>query len=386
MLQNLGERFIKVLVINYFLRSAIARAIYFLAISLVLLGCNSSSSNSNNATPPEVSVGRVLIIGMDGTRAEALDLANTPHLDALRSAGVEDMNAITGDVSLSGPGWASMLTGVWCDKHGVIDNDVSWALSRFEQYPHFIQYAKAQRADLRAVSVSHWAAINDEILCADENATECSAADLVVNAETDAAVRDAVVQELLSQDPSIIFLQFDDIDHAGHGDPATLDIGGFCPYANGDIVDGEHNGGCTLLNYNQAYLAAIATTDGYIGDILQALYARPAFDAENWLVMVSPDHGGAGVVFNQHGFSADQDRRTFLIMAGEAVAGFPENVRSKIVDMAATALFHLGINIPETANLDGQAIALHGALPYTDREIPSCFDPAIFVPDSGGGR
>ncbi|MGJ8685903.1 MAG: alkaline phosphatase family protein, partial [Spongiibacteraceae bacterium] len=354
---------------------------------LALLGCvDGSSSNSNTASVSEVSAGRVLSIGMDGTRAEALDLANTPHLDALRAVGVEDMNAITGDVSLSGPGWASMLTGVWCDKHGVIDNDVSWALSRFEQYPHFIQYAKAQRADLRAVSVSHWAAINDEILCADENSTECSAADQVITVASDAAVRDAVVQELESQDPSIIFLQFDDIDHAGHGDPATLDIGGFCPYANGDMVDGEHNGGCTLLNHNPAYLAAIATTDGYIGDILQALYARPAFETENWLIMVSPDHGGAGVVFNQHGFSADQDRRTFLIMAGEAISSFPDNVRSKIVDIAATALFHLGINVPETANLDGQAIALRGALPYTEQEIPTCFDPAIFAPDSGSGR
>ncbi len=329
------------------------------------------------------SAGRVLIIGLDGARAEALELADTPHLDTLRASGAADMNAITGDVSLSGPGWASMLSGVWCDKHGVVDNDVSWAQSRFDQYPHFIHYAKQQRPGLRAVSVSHWAAINDEIVCADETAGQCSGADRVVNAQSDAAVRDVVVEELSAENPGIIFAQFDDIDHAGHGDAETMDAGGFCPYASGDMAEGEHSGACTALNYNPAYLAAITATDGYIGDILRALRARPAFEEENWLIMVAPDHGGAGVVFNQHGFPTDQDRRTFLILHGAGAQSFPPNVRSKSVDIAATALFHLAVTAPESGALDGQVIGLQGAPVYADKEIPSCYDPGVFAPDSG---
>ena len=28
-----------------------------------------------------------------------------------------------GNDTISGPGWSSILTGVWADKHGVLDND-----------------------------------------------------------------------------------------------------------------------------------------------------------------------------------------------------------------------------------------------------------------------
>lgn len=345
-----------------------------IALALLLSACGDDSSSTQKS--------RVLIIGMDGTRAEALELANTPHLDALRAAGVADMHAITGDVSLSGPGWASMLTGVWCDKHHVVDNDATWVQSRFDLYPHFIQRLEEQSPEMRTVSVSHWAAINDEILCADENGGDCGHADVVINTASDAQVRDEVVAELRDGDPDVIFLQFDDIDHAGHGDPATFDPGGFCPFAGGDAAEGSEGGVCLPLNYNPAYLAAIETTDAYIGEILDALYQRPDHGAENWLIIVSPDHGGAGTVFNQHGFPVDQDRRTFTIISAAGLQPLPD-ARLKIVDIAATALHHLSLPVDPQWGMDGQAVALPGVPAYEDRPIPTCYDPNTFVPDSG---
>ncbi len=343
-------------------------------LAFLLIACGSENPAPKSA--------RVMIIGMDGARAEALNVANTPHLDQLRADGLADLHAITGDVSLSGPGWASMLTGVWCDKHHVVDNDASWAQSQFDLYPHFMTRLEVVRPQLRTVSISHWPAINEEILCADENGDDCGQVDQVLTVSSDAAVRDAVLAELRDQDPDAIFMQFDDIDHAGHGDPETFDPGGFCPFSGGDMAEAEQSGACTPVNYNPAYLAAIETTDAYIGEILQALRARPQFSEENWLVMVSPDHGGGGTVFNQHGFPVEQDRRTFLFMLGQDVVAFPDAAQLKIVDIAATALFHLGLALDPDWDLDGQPIGLEAAPSYVEREIPSCYDPAVFVPDS----
>ncbi len=332
-----------------------------------------------DSSPARASSGRVMIIGMDGTRAEALELANTPHLDELRASGLADMNALTGDVSLSGPGWSSMLSGVWCDKHRVLDNDATWFQSRFDLYPPVHHRVEAVMPEMRTVSISHWAAINDDIICADEAAANCGGTDRVVNTSTDAEVRDAVVAELQDQDPQLIFIQFDDIDHAGHGDPESADPGGFCPFPGGDLSEGEEAGVCTALNYNPAYAQSIETTDAYIGDILAALYARPRFAEENWLILVSPDHGGGGAVFNQHGFPVSQDRRTFVIINGPTTPVLPEE-SLHIVDIAATALFHLGISTEEIAMLDGQPVGIRGAREYEPREIPSCYDPSIMVP------
>ena len=49
--------------------------------------------------------------------------------------GASSLKARTGDITLSGPGWASMLTGVWREKHGVRTNDFKGHNPK--DYPHF---------------------------------------------------------------------------------------------------------------------------------------------------------------------------------------------------------------------------------------------------------
>ena len=363
-------------------------------LAFVLAACGGDSA------PGEVNkVGRVLIIGLDGSRSELLEIAAMPNLNRLRASGFTDLDAVTGDVSLSGPGWSSMLTGVWCDKHNVLDNDATWANSQFNVYPHFLARVEQSQPQLKTVSVSHWAPINEEILCADERNDNCGGVDRVISESSDAGVRDRVVALLKGDNPDVVFAQFDDIDHAGHGtEPYMTTAGGFCPRAAGSI-----DGACTASGLNSEYLRAAEVTDGYIGDILDALYRRPNYSAENWLVIVSPDHGGAGTVPNQHGFNTAQERRTFFIVSGARVAPLPgapvttlaglpattgnsspptDITGAKIVDVAATALFHLRIPIDPRWGLDGQPIGLPGAPAYVERPIATCFDAASFTPDS----
>lgn len=316
--------------------------------------------------------GRVLIIGLDGLRAEAIAAAKTPNLDSLMERGFSDLNALTGDVSLSGPGWASMLTGVWCDKHRVVDNDLSFEASAFDEFPSLFSRVEALRPELQRFAISKWPPIVDNIFCAVEAQDNCGRATGVSVARDDAGVRDEAVKLLVNEDPHLLFLQFDNIDAAGHGTPPASPPGGFCPFEGGDVADSEQFGVCLPANFNPQYLEFIEIADGLVGDVLQALYRRPNFLAENWIVLVAPDHGGAGTIFNQHGFPAEQDRRTFFIVSGDRVAPLPEGVRTKTVDIAATALFHLRIPIDPAWQLDGQPVGLPGVPPYEDRPIPSC--------------
>lgn len=327
-----------------------------------------------------------MIIGLDGTRAEGIDIAETQNLNVLRSTGYTDLDSLTNDISLSGPGWSSMLTGVWCDKHRVLDNDVSWANSQFDQFPHFFWRVNAFNPTLKLVSITHWAPINDEILCSKKSGRDCTKIAKVINETSDVAVKNSAVNVLRQEDPHAVFLQFDDIDHAGHG--GGVDLGGFCPKPTGEI-----DGACTARGTNKNYLAEIKRIDGYIGEILAALKSRQNFEAENWLILVSPDHGGGGQVFNQHGFPAAQDRRTFVIMNGPSARSLPgkpaqkledlpssinNNLPSidttgiKIVDLAATALYHLGVPVLSQWNLDGQPTGIVGSPNYIEKATPSC--------------
>ena len=84
---------------------------------------------------------KVLFIGIDGVRPDALHAAHAPHLDALKRRGAwADDTQILGDRyrlndTVSAAGWSSILTGAWADKHGV--HDSRFAGKNFEQYPDF---------------------------------------------------------------------------------------------------------------------------------------------------------------------------------------------------------------------------------------------------------
>lgn len=115
--------------------------------------------------PAATRTKKVLIIGIDGTRPDALKKAETPHLDSLIKDGAfTDSAEILGERyqendTISGPGWSSILTGVWADKHGVHDN--SFKGRNYELFPHFFKHLKRQRPDATTVSLVSWKPISD---------------------------------------------------------------------------------------------------------------------------------------------------------------------------------------------------------------------------------
>ena len=98
------------------------------------------------AADPVGKTKKVLFIGIDGCRFDAIQAARAPHLDRLMAEGCYDADCqilgerFTGNDTVSGPGWSSILTGVWADKHGVLNND--FKVKHYEEYPHFFARLK----------------------------------------------------------------------------------------------------------------------------------------------------------------------------------------------------------------------------------------------------
>jgi hypothetical protein len=52
---------------------------------------------------------KVLVIGIDGTRSDALQQANTPNLDSLAINGFHSYDSWQIDITVSGPSWSSIM-------------------------------------------------------------------------------------------------------------------------------------------------------------------------------------------------------------------------------------------------------------------------------------
>jgi len=248
------------------------RAFHFALACLLLVTGTSVLGQSEDA--------RVLIIGIDGTRPDCLEAAETPALDALIADGIYSPDALNNDITYSGPGWSAMICGVWSDAHGVTSNN--FVGSNFDGFPSFMQRLELENPELNTHSFCHWAPINDYILG--------EVVDEAINSPTDAAVRDAAVSLLEGGDPHAVFLHFDDVDINGHG------------YGFSAAVP--------------QYIGAIETTDGFVAEVMQALTNRPNYAAENWLVLVSTDHGGIGY---NHGGTSIEEETMFFLASGPSV-------------------------------------------------------------------
>jgi Type I phosphodiesterase / nucleotide pyrophosphatase/Concanavalin A-like lectin/glucanases superfamily/Secretion system C-terminal sorting domain/Domain of unknown function (DUF4983) len=249
-------------------------------------------------------VRKVLFIGVDGCRADALLAANTPAIDSLLSHAVYSTDGLCAYKTWSGNGWSSMLTGTWHTKHGVTDN--TFAGSNYSTYPDFISRLETFNPALRTVTSVHWAPLNDTII---QNA------DSEGTYTTDLAVKVGATDALTNDNPDLLFVAFDDVDHAGHSF-------GFSPAI-------------------QQYIQAIETTDGYIGEIITAMQNRPNFANEDWLVVVTTDHGGTLL---GHGGGDLTERTIFTIYSNPAFA--PQQLSRNIINQTDT--FNEAHFIPQT--------------------------------------
>jgi arylsulfatase A-like enzyme len=96
------------------------------------------------------------------------------------------------------------------------------------------------------------------------------------------------------------------------------------------------------------YLDMIRAVDSCVGQLLDAIDHRPSRGTEHWLIMVTTDHGH--LEEGGHGGFSDHERRTFVLYGGDQIEP-GERDDARIVDVAATALAHFALSIPE--ELDG---------------------------------
>jgi arylsulfatase A-like enzyme len=279
---------------------------------------------------------KVLVVGMDGLRYDRLTCspANAPVLHALMAAGsvgtsllpygrADDGPSTGVAYTDSGPGWSSILTGVWPDRHGVTGNDFEGA--DYARYPDFLTRAALARPGLRTAAAVSWpelvrrGALGRTIGRRVRHNGESRGYETA-----DRRVARAALRRLTVDDPDVMFVYFGATDEAGH--------------ATGPL--------------SPAYDRALLAQDAHLGRLLEAIDARRA--GEHRTVLVTTDHGHLDT--GGHGGDTRAEREVFVILAEPGTPAGTRLDTPRLIDIAPTVLDRLGIPVDPAWGLQGRAL------------------------------
>ena len=329
------------------------------------------------AEQPAKRTPKALVVMFDGLRADAVENASAPNLRKLAAgkwqpgcngAWSRSAQTVPDALSSSAPNHTAIATGVTTAKNCVTNTGAQFVQCDYRKWPSLLARIAEGRPDARTLFMYSWRA--DEKLCPHPKVEFVFGGALakarhpdVLAAKGGAYARDLangweLEKRLKSGDaPDATMLFLDLPDHGGHG-----------------LLGGA---GAGFYPYGTAYLNAIHTCDAIVGRCLDAIAKRPTFKDEDWIVVVTSDHGGYA---NTHGLIGGHATTVPLIVAGRHVRsgripGTPRNY-----DAAPTVLSHFGFDVSDM-DLDGKVVGNVVAPP--DRERPLCEGLAVYLSFDG---
>ncbi len=205
---------------------------------------------------------KIIVISIDGVTGTELQTIAPTNIATMQKNSKYSYNTLK--TPSDAAGWVSMLTGTSFTKHQISsDNFERTPGSSNDEHGNITSYRNVfdyitQYKSVKTALVTPWANLRSYM----------RNADFAPVVSTDVAVKDSTVNILNTQAGlGTIFVNFREVEAAGA------------------------NGGFTAANAN--YKNAIVKADEYVGNILTALKARKNYANEEWLVVLTSNHGGS---------------------------------------------------------------------------------------------
>jgi hypothetical protein len=199
---------------------------------------------------------KVLYLIVDGARGLSVNATQTPNIEGILPNSIYSWVSLNDQGSVSkANNWADLLTGVKKEKHKVLD--MSFTNTNLQSYPVMFKRIKQSNPNIRIAAFTSSPELGNNLT---------DGADLTKVVATDEETKAAIVDNLMKDTAGLVVGHFTDIDKAG----------------------GQSGYDTSFAEYT----AAIGKFDGYVGEILAALKKRPAFEKEDWLVVIASSGGG----------------------------------------------------------------------------------------------
>lgn len=314
---------------------------------LLAVGCDQSEEKSTEQEK------KALFVILDGISADVLEMVDTPNLDEIIAEGSYTRAYVGGEEggysespTVSAVGYNHLLTGVWSNKHNVYGNNIDdpnynyWSIFRSSEEinPEHKTAIFSSWLDNRTKLVGdglpeagnleidfHQDGFELDTLAFPQTEEGRRVQDI------DQHVSELAAQNIREEGPDLSWVYLWYPDSAGH------------EYGDGEI-----------------YYESLKVGDRQIGLIWEAIKEREQEYNEDWLFVVTTDHGRSLPDGKGHGNHSDRERTIWFVTNEKDTNRYFSESEPAIVDLYPTIARHLGLELPAPLEKELDGVPLLG--------------------------